>query len=141
MKLIYFHFNLKIIMKIDNMKELYPKINSLLGEIDNEVKESIKKMKKEYNNCLIEEKINLLKKICSGEELDFASLKDKYLNDKEKKLIKEQVEIKEVSDEILLSSTQINGIQYFYENKEKGNVYDNKSKIVGSVKNGIPIIN
>ena len=123
------------------MKELYPKINSLLGEIDNEVKESIKRMKKEYNTCLIEEKISLLKKICSGEELDFASLKDKYLNDKEKKLIKEQVEIKEVSNEILLSSTQINGTQYFYENKEKGNVYDNKSKIVGSVKNGIPIIN
>lgn len=128
-------------MKIDNMKELYPKINSLLGEIDNEVKESIKKMKKEYNNCLIEEKINLLKKICTGEDLDFVSLKDKYLNDKEKKLIKEQVEIKEVSNEILLSSTNINGIQYFYENKEKGNVYDNKSKIVGSVKNGVPIIN
>jgi NADPH-dependent glutamate synthase beta subunit-like oxidoreductase len=128
-------------MKIDNMKELYPKINSLLGEIDNEVKESIKKMKKEYNNCLIEEKINLLKKICNGEDLDFVSLKDKYLNDKEKKLIKEQVEIKEVSNEILLSSTQINGTQYFYENKEKGNVYDNKSKVVGSVKNGIPVIN
>ena len=123
------------------MKELYPKINSLLGEIDNEVKESIKKMKKEYNSSLIEEKISLLKKICSGEELDFASLRDKYLNDKEKKLIKEQVEIKEVSNEILLSSTQINGTQYFYENKEKGNVYDNKSKIVGSVKNGIPMIN
>jgi NADPH-dependent glutamate synthase beta subunit-like oxidoreductase len=128
-------------MKTDNMKELYPKINSLLGEIDNEVKESIKKMKKEYNSSLIEEKISLLKKICSGEELDFASLRDKYLNDKEKKLIKEQVEIKEVSNEILLSSTQINGTQYFYENKEKGNVYDNKSKIVGSVKNGIPMIN
>ena len=122
------------------MKEIYPKINSLLGEIDNEIKESIKKMKKEYNTSLIEEKISFLKKICDGEELDFASLKDKYLNDKEKKLIKEQVEIKEVSNEILLSSTQINGNQYFYENKEKGNVYDNKSKIVGIVKNGIPVI-
>jgi NADPH-dependent glutamate synthase beta subunit-like oxidoreductase len=128
-------------MKIDNMKELYPKINSLLGEIDNELKESIKKMKKESNNYLIEEKISFLKKICEGEDLDFTTLKNKYLNDKEKKLIKEQVEIKEISNEILLSSTQINGIQYFYENKEKGNVYDNKSKIVGSVKNGIPIIN
>ena len=123
------------------MKELYPKINSLLGEIDNELKESIKKMKKESNNYLIEEKISFLKKICEGEDLDFTTLKNKYLNDKEKKLIKEQVEIKEISNEILLSSTQINGIQYFYENKEKGNVYDNKSKIVGSVKNGIPIIN
>jgi hypothetical protein len=128
-------------MKIDNMKELYPKINSLLGEIDNELKESIKKMKKESNNYLIEEKISFLKKICEGEDLDFTTLKNKYLNDKEKKLIKEQIEIKEISNEILLSSTQINGIQYFYENKEKGNVYDNKSKIVGSVKNGIPIIN
>lgn len=128
-------------MKTDNMKELYPKINSLLGEIDNEVKESIKKMKKEYNNSLIEEKISFLKKICEGEGLHFSSLKDKYLNDKEKKLIKEQIEIKEINNDILLSSTQINGLQYFYENKEKGNVYDNKSQIVGSVKNGKPIIN
>jgi hypothetical protein len=31
--------------------------------------------------------------------------------------------------------------QISLENKEKGNVYDNKSKIVGSVKNGKPMIN
>lgn len=125
----------------DSIKEMYPKINSLLGEIDNEVKESLKKIKKDFSTTIIEEKINFLKIICEGEDLDFSVLKEKYLNDKEKKLIKEQVETKDFTNEVLLSSVNIDGIQYFYENKEKGNVYDLKSKIVGSVKNGVPMLN
>ena len=125
----------------DSMKEIYPKINSLLGEIDNEVKESIKKIKRDFSSVLIEEKINFLKTICNGEDLNFLEMKEKYLNEKEKKLIKEQVETKDFSNEVLLSSVNIDGIQYFYENKEKGNVYDVKSKVVGFVKNGVPMLN
>ena len=63
------------------LKEMYPKINSLLGEIDNEVKESIKKIKKDYSIALVDEKINFLKIICDGEELNFNELKNssKYI--------------------------------------------------------------
>lgn len=125
----------------DSIKEIYPKINSLLGEIDNEVKESLKRIKKDFSSALIEEKITFLKTICNGEGLDFSEMKEKYLNEKEKKLIKEQVENKDFTNEVLLSSVNIDGIQYFYENKEKGNVYDLKSKIVGVVKNGVPMLN
>lgn len=123
------------------LKELYPKVNSLLGEIDNEVKESIKKVKKEYTTALIEEKINFLKLICEGEGLNFNDLKNKYLTEKENKFIKQQVETIEVSNESLLDTIKINGKTYFYENKEKGLIYDSKTnKPVGVIKNGEPIL-
>jgi hypothetical protein len=123
------------------LKEMYPKINSLLGEIDNEVKDSIKKIKKDYGNSLIDEKIKFLKIVCDGEGLNFNELKNKYLNEKEKKLIKEQVDSIEVSNESLLDTIEINGKTYFYENKEKGVIYDRKTnKPVGMIKNGEPIL-
>jgi len=118
------------------LKEMYPKINSLLGEIDNEVKESIKKIKKDYSIALVDEKINFLKIICDGEELNFNELKNKYLNEKEKKFIKEQVNIIDVSNENLLDTIEINNQVYFYENKEKGIIYDKKTnKPVGRITN------
>lgn len=120
------------------LKEMYPKINSLLGEIDNEVKESIKKIKKDYSIALINEKINFLKIICDGEEeLNFNELKNKYLNEKEQKFIKEQVNIIDISNENLLDIIEINDQIYFYENKEKGIIYDKKTnKSVGIITNG-----
>ena len=123
------------------LKEIYPKINSLLGEIDNEVKDSIKKIKKDYGNSLIDEKIKFLKIMCDGEGLNFNDLKNKYLNEKEKKFIKEQVDTFQVSNESLLDTIEINGKTYFYENKEKGVIYDRKTnKPVGVIKNGEPIL-
>lgn len=128
-------------MKIsENLKELYPKINSLLGEIDSEMKDNIKKIKKDYINNLTEEKIKLLKLICEGEGLIFNEMKNKYLNDKEKKLSKDSNIILEVHNEDLLESIEIKGKTYFYENKEKGTIYDSDSKIVGIVKNGLQIL-
>lgn len=122
------------------LKEMYPKINSLLGEIDNEVKESIKKIKKDNNNALIDEKINFLRIICEGEGLIFNELKNKYLNEKEKKFIKEQVNTTCVSNENLLDIIEINDITYFYENKENGIIYDrNTNNPVGIITNGEPV--
>jgi hypothetical protein len=122
------------------IKELYTKVNSLLGEIDKEVLDAITKQKKENNKLLIDEKIKLLKDICDGENLNFNELKHKYLNEKEKKYIKEKVNIFEVSNEHLLDTFERNGETYFYENKEKGIIYDKKTnKHVGIIKNGEPI--
>ena len=122
------------------IKELYTKVNSLLGEIDKEVLDAITKQKKENNKLLIDEKIKLLKDICDGENLNFNELKHKYLNEKEKKYIKEKINIFEVSNESLLDTFESNGETYFYENKEKGIIYDKKTnKHVGIIKNGEPI--
>ena len=122
------------------IKELYTKVNSLLGEIDKEVSDAITKQKKENNTLLINEKIKLLKDICNGENLNFDELKHKYLNEKEKKYIKEKVETFKVSNESLLDTFESNGHTYFYENKEDGIIYHkNTNKSVGIIKNGEPI--
>lgn len=122
------------------IKELYTKVNSLLGEIDKEVLDATTKQKKENNTLLINEKIKLLKDICDGENLNFNELKHKYLNEKEKKYIKEKVDTIKVSTESLLDTFENNGHTYFYENKEDGIIYDKKTnKSVGIIKNGKPI--
>ena len=122
------------------IKELYTKVNSLLGEIDKEVLDAITKQKKENNKLLIDEKIKLLKDICDGENLNFNELKHKYLNEKEKKYIKEKVETLKILNESLLDTFESNGHTYFYENKEEGIIYDKKTnKPVGIIKNGEPI--
>ena len=124
----------------ESIKDLYTKVNSLLGEIDKEVLDAITKQKKENNKLLIDEKIKLLKDICDGENLNFDELKHKYLNEKEKKYIKEKIDIIKVSTESLLDTFENNGHTYFYENKEDGIIYDKKTnKSVGIIKNGEPI--
>jgi len=73
--------------------------------------------------------------------LDSFKIKYKYLNEKEKKFIKEQVNIIDVSNENLLDTIEINNQVYFYENKEKGIIYDKKTnKSVGIIINGEYII-
>ena len=85
-------------------------------------------------------KIKLLKDICDGENLNFDELKHKYLNEKEKKYIKEKVDTFKVLNESLLDTFESNGHTYFYENKEEGIIYDKKTnKSVGIIKNGEPI--
>jgi len=125
---------------IETLKEIYPKINSLLGEIDAVIKEDSKKVKKEYNNNITETKITLLKEICAGEELNFDKLKMKYLTEKERKNVLDTSEIKEVINEVLLDTITINNKNYFYENKEKGIIFDTKSKPVGFFKNGVHVL-
>ena len=120
----------------DTLNNLYSKINSHLGEIDTEMKDNIKKIKKDYNIIITETKIELLKKICENEKLDFNKLKEKYLTEKERKLIKEKKENTELTNEELLSSICINSDHYFYENKENGKIFNKNSKIVGVYKNG-----
>ena len=87
---------------------------------------------------------NLLKKIAEGEDLDYETLKNKYLKTETKTLFDEVFEKQEqeistedtnVSEEIILDKIIINGNNYYYENKENGKIYDASSKIVGNYKN------
>jgi hypothetical protein len=128
---------------IETLKELHPKINAILGELDAIVKDDTKKIKKEYAKLIMETRISLIKEICEGEELDFSVIKNKYLSEKERKNISETsvISTKEIVNEILLDTIVINNKTYFYENKEKGTIFDNKSKPVGVIKNGLPVLN
>lgn len=128
---------LNIMKGLESLNELYIKVNSQLGEIDAEISDSKKKIKKEINILIMDEKLKLLKLISDGEKLNLNDLMQKYLDEKEKKTLnKDSVDILEIKNEDLLDTITIEGKTYFYENKEKGNVYDSKSKCIGVFKNG-----
>ena len=122
--------------QLETLKELYPKVNSLLGEIDAELNDAIKKSKKETQDKILEAKIKLLEQISEGEDLKLTDLINKYLNDKEKKGLKSNEKTIDVKTEDLLDTIEVNGKTYYYENKDKGQVFDNKSKQVGIYKEG-----
>jgi hypothetical protein len=122
--------------QLETLKELYPKVNSLLGEIDAELNDAIKKSKKETQDKILEAKIKLLEQISEGEDLKLTDLINKYLNDKEKKGLKSNEKSIDVKTEDLLDTIEFNGKTYYYENKDKGQVFDNKSKQVGFYKDG-----
>jgi len=124
----------------ETLKELYPKINSILGELDNEIKISTKKIRKEYNSIITEEKIKLIKLICDGEKLNYNEIINKYLTPKERKNLNKVIDTIEIKKEDLLDTVIINDKMYFFENKEKGNIFDSNSKQVGIYKNGKHIL-
>ena len=90
-------------------------------------------IKKEYQNNITEEKIKLLIAVCNGEGLDFNKIKVKYL--KAKELLQTNfdtpVEENSIIEEDLLDKIIFEGKEYYYEQKEKGIVYDIDSKPVG----------
>jgi len=91
------------------------------------------KIKKDYKKILQEEKSKLLALIAEGEDLDEKTLRDKYLNTKKKKTNKKKVS--ETTKETIFDKTNIDGIEYWYEQKEDGKVYNIESEVVGTFKN------
>ncbi len=100
-----------------------------------------KKIKKEYQQLLIEEKNKLLLKVAEGEKLNVNNLKNKYLKSKEITLTEEVTQQIIHENEELLDKIIIDEKIYYYENKEKGKVYDITNIEVGIFKNGSIILN
>jgi len=125
----------------DSIKELHPTINSMLGEIDAKIIDFTKKCKKELTVKIAEEKAILLKKMCDEYDIPYQEAKDKFLSEKERKVIIETQDIIETKNDDLLDTIEIDNKTYFYENKEKGVIFDGKSKPVGVYKGGKFILN
>lgn len=125
-------------------KEITNIHNEIEASIENTadlIKAYHKKVKKEYSVILSEEKNKLLEKISENENLDLNMLKNKYLKPKELANISSTpINILDQSEE-LLDKTIVNGIIYYYENKEKGKVYNESYNEVGTFKNNIITLN
>lgn len=120
-------------------KELQKLQNDLglhLEAMQTSIAQTIKQIKKEHNELLIDEKNKLLAKIAEGEKLDLNTLKAKYLKSKEIISFDDLATSALDDTEELLDTATINGITYYYENKEKGKVYNAVNKEVGYIKNG-----
>lgn len=126
--------------KNKELKALKLKLTTVVDSVDAIINQDLKKLKKEYQQKLLEEKTQLLTKIADGENLDLNLLKSKYLKSKELNII-DDVTSTLVDTEELLDKIIISGTTYYYENKEKGRVYDTNNKEVGYYKNNNIILN
>lgn len=123
--------------KLKELKGIHNSFVDTINHLDNELKTHIKKIKKEYQKNMIDEKIRFLEEICIGEKLDFDKLKYKYLKSKEINYISTETSIKnkQTMEEDILDKIEIQNIQYYYEPKEDGIVYNINLKKVGIYKN------
>jgi hypothetical protein len=102
-----------------------------------------KKIKKEASVIIFEEKIKLLQKIAENENLDLNYLKSKYLKSKELLSFNTLTSVVNNNNdsEELLDKVEINGVIYYYENKEKGKVFNSDYTEVGIFKSNSIILN
>ncbi len=127
--------NVVLFNSLDSVEENLNVLREQIGDY-------YKKIKKEYSKILIEEKYELLQKIAEGEKLDINMLKTKYLKPKELMNLTESLNKTETNDsEELLDRIEHNGNIYYFENKEKGLVFDSDYKEVGVFKNKTIILN
>jgi len=119
--------------KLKGLKDLQTNFVDIINHLDDKIQSDLLDIKKEYQNNITEEKIKLLIAVCNGEGLDFNKIKVKYL--KAKELLQTNfdtpVEENSIIEEDLLDKIIFEGKEYYYEQKEKGIVYDIDSKPVG----------
>jgi hypothetical protein len=128
--------------KLREVKNLNIIFNNHITELDCQLQIQIKKIKQEYMMNLLDEKLKLLSDICSGENLNFDQLKDKYFKSRDlNKYNQDNINIESIIDEDVLTKILLDDKEYYIENKEVGNVYDIDSKIVGIFKDGKIIFN
>lgn len=117
----------------------YPKkIRDETNAFANMIENLCKKIQKEYKVKCLQAFNELILSIAHGEDLNPLELKEKYLNNITAfKIKKNSLSNNNLSteSETLLDKTIIDDETYFYENKENGNIYNEKGNIVGSYDN------
>ena len=125
-------------------KELNNLHNELVLQFENielTINNYKKKIKKEYQELLIKEKNKLLSNVAEGEQLDINDLKKKYLKSKEITSSDEVILPIIYENEELLDKIVIDDEIYYFENKDKGKVFDVSNIEVGIFKNVSIILN
>ena len=112
------------------------KIQEMIDEYHNELKNEMDKLKKEHQKLVLEANSKLLSEIAKGEGLDEITLIEKYLKKAKIKPSKEIIEDSSEQSENILNHISFKGQDYFYEDKMDGNVYDSNNKKVGQWKCG-----
>ena len=131
----------KRIKKLKSLTELDSNFVDSITELHNKMQSNYTELLIEHNNRISEEKVNLLMKICEGEKLDLNKFK-KYLTPNDLKFIIEKPSNVIINNDNILNKIIIDKNEYYYEARENGNVYNNKSKLVGKyVNNKIIMVN
>ena len=125
--------------KLKGLKSLREIFAESVNSLDCELLTQVKNIKLEYEQNITDEKIKLLEDICKGEGLDLNKIKLKYLKPKEIAKLSHRIvpNILESSiNEEMLDTIIIDNIRYYYDAKENGIVYNEKSVAVGKFMEG-----
>lgn len=125
--------------KINELVEL----SQLFDTFNTNVQIQIKKIKDEHKKNIVDERNKLLLAISINEGLDYEKLKLQYLKPKDIILINNELinTAKIVIDEEILNKIIIDNETYYYEPKENGNVFNQKSICCGKFINDKIILN
>ena len=119
-----------------SLKDMHSIFVDSITILDEELQKQTKKIKQEHLEVVINEKIKLLYEVCTGENLDFNLIKNKYLKSKEVSMISlEEIPKEKQVEEILLNKIIFNETEYYYETFGNNTVYNMESKPVGTYKN------
>ena len=123
-----------IMKKLKELNNLHSIFVESINILDGQLQTQLKNIKLEYQQNVTDEKIKLLEAICKGEGLDLNKIKSKYLKPKEiaKLSNKATAHILNIPiNEEMLDTIIIDNIRYYYDAKENGTVYNEKSLVVG----------
>jgi len=114
--------------KLKQVKKLKTEINAMSELFNN----NLEKINKEHNKILLQSLSNLIHEICQGENIDEIYLREKYLdiNKTTKQDNKKNTVVNKTDD--LLDKVTINDTEYYFQNKENGLIYNDKSKVIGN---------
>ena len=126
--------------KSNEIIELNDEINCTLETLNEQVRVYQKKIKKECSNIIIKEKHKLLQKVSEIYKIDLDDLKNKCLKTKELQTTEINLNVVSNDSDELLDKVEIDGIKYYYENKENGKIFNSEYNNVGTIKNNMFII-
>jgi len=129
--------------KLQELKTFNNKFIDSFNKLYSELQDSIKEIKQEYNQTIIDEKIKLLIEICNGEELNIDEIKNKYLKPKELSSLEPISVHKNIItiDDDLLDKIVIDNQSYYYTPIKDSIVYNTNNQPVGQYKNGSVVLN
>ena len=132
---VFQHYNVSIFTAAETNYALYVIQNLILQAKSNRKLDFIMTYP-HYKNCIyLYEKHKLINNIAEGENLDVNFLKTKYLKSKELNSVSGVKNNTADENEDLLDKTIINNETYYFENKEKGKVFNSDYNHVGYYKN------
>ena len=130
--------------KLKGFKVLRDVFIDSVTQLDVQLQEQIKIVKKEYQQQIVEEKVKLMMRIGQEYNLDINELKTKYLKPRELSLvtipvIQHQSNLIADNEEQLLTKITFKDIDYWLDGENL--IYNTDSKLVGKYENETIIFN
>jgi glucan-binding YG repeat protein len=117
------------------LNKLHATFIDIATRFDEEIQDVQDNMNAELNIILHKEKLKLIDEICKDYKLNVNELKTKYLNITtvdDKKTTSKETSVKKITDgETVLKTIVIETKKFYYENKDAGKVYNDKTECVG----------